>query len=52
MVDYDSGEDQDMDNTCAICGKHLGANNRSSSQPDLCLTCAGEEEPDENEDLN
>lgn len=41
--DYD---DQDMDDACAVCGKHLNSNNRSTTQPDICKTCASEEESD------
>lgn len=46
MADQD---DKDLDNTCAICGRHLTDRIRSVAQPDLCVTCAGEEDQENNE---
>jgi hypothetical protein len=40
-----------MDETCAVCGKHLNATNRSSQHPDTCKGCAGEED-DQNDTLD
>ncbi len=41
MVDY---ENDDLEDTCAVCGRHLNPGNRSTTQPDLCKECAGEVE--------
>ncbi len=41
MVGY---EDEDLEDTCAVCGRHLNPGNRSMTQPDLCKECAGEVE--------
>ena len=44
-------QEDDQGDTCAICGRHLNAANRSVSQPDLCKQCAGEEDdPDDDVD--
>ena len=41
MVDY---EDEDLEDTCAVCGRHLNPSNRSTTQQELCKECAGEAE--------
>ncbi|MDB4940294.1 MAG: hypothetical protein JWO40_719 [Candidatus Doudnabacteria bacterium] len=43
MADPYDQLDADAD-TCAICGRHLSATNRSVTQPDLCKECAGEDD--------
>jgi endogenous inhibitor of DNA gyrase (YacG/DUF329 family) len=44
-------DEQDLEDTCAICGKHLSSHNRSSVQPDLCKSCSGEEESEQIDDF-
>jgi|GEM_PF-3488913 len=42
---------EDLETTCALCGRSLNSGNRSSTQNDLCKMCAGEED-DSSEDMD